>query len=73
MSTSPESRRQHPSTYAVRDSSRQEELTRLEIQDKLVTASMGGVLAEQADPASLKKVLDMTHPKCYSSAKMSST
>jgi ubiquinone/menaquinone biosynthesis C-methylase UbiE len=34
-------------------------MNRLENQDKMLTASMGGVLPELADPTSLRKVLDV--------------
>ena len=34
-------------------------MQRLQIQDRLVTDSMGGVLSEQADPARFKRVLDV--------------
>ena len=59
MSTSPNPRQQYPSTYVVRDSSGQEELNRLVVQDQLVTASMGGVFSEQPDTTSLRRVLDV--------------
>jgi ubiquinone/menaquinone biosynthesis C-methylase UbiE len=51
--------REHPSTYMVQDRSNQEELTRLLTQDQMLTASMGGVLSEQADPTTLRHVLDV--------------
>jgi hypothetical protein len=51
MSTPTDPRREHPSTYFVQDRSNEDELTRLQLQDQLVTASMGGVLPEQPDPA----------------------
>lgn len=51
--------REHPSTYFVQDRRNQEEVERLEIQDKLLTTLMGGVLPEQSDPASLRRVLDV--------------
>jgi ubiquinone/menaquinone biosynthesis C-methylase UbiE len=47
------------STYFVEDRSNQEELARLQIQDKMLTTCMGGVLPEQADPTSIKRVLDV--------------
>lgn len=65
MSTSPDprdpldSRKEHPSTYAVQDRSNQEELTRLQVQDRMVTAGMGGVLPEQPDPTIFQKILDV--------------
>lgn len=54
-----ESRNQHPNTYFVQDHESQDEFTRLRIQDAMITAAMGGVLAEQANPASLRRVLDV--------------
>lgn len=50
---------EHPSTYIVQDRENQHELVRLTLQDQLLTASMGGVLAEQPDPAALRHVLDI--------------
>lgn len=52
-------RRDHPSTYVVQDRSNKEELTRLCLQDQMLTTSMGGVLSEQADPTSIQRVLDV--------------
>lgn len=49
MPLPPEPQREHPSTYVVQDRSNQEELSRLQIQDHLFTASMGGALADQPD------------------------
>ncbi|HLH63806.1 MAG TPA: class I SAM-dependent methyltransferase [Ktedonobacteraceae bacterium] len=54
-----EPRREHPSTYWVQDRSNEEEMTRLQLQDQLVTAGMGGVLPEQPDPTIFKRVLDV--------------
>jgi len=51
--------RDHPSTYVVQDRQNQQELKRLTIQDQLITASMGGVLPEQPDAASFRRVLDV--------------
>ncbi len=48
-----------PSTYWVQDRSNKEELTRLRLQDDMLTADMGGVLAEQSDPTSFQHVLDV--------------
>ncbi|HEX7733516.1 MAG TPA: methyltransferase domain-containing protein [Ktedonobacteraceae bacterium] len=50
---------EQPSTYIVQDRENQHELVRLTLQDQLLTASMGGVLAEQSDPAALRHVLDI--------------
>ena len=51
--------KEHPSTYFVQDRSNKEELQRLQIQDHMLTAAMGGVLPEQADPHRFKRVLDV--------------
>src|SRR5215471_14429303 len=51
--------REHPSTYVVQDRQNQQELMRLTIQDHLITASMGGVLPEQPDAASFRRILDV--------------
>ena len=59
MPTSPEPKREQSSTYFVQDRSNQEELNRLQIQDHLYTAGMGGVLPEQPNPAGLLRVLDV--------------
>jgi ubiquinone/menaquinone biosynthesis C-methylase UbiE len=47
-----------PSTYVVQDRT-QEEIHRLEIQDKMMTIEMGGVLSELDDPTRLRHVLDV--------------
>lgn len=60
MPASPEPpKREHPSTYFVQDRENQEELTRLRIQDQMITTSMGGVLPEQANPTTFRRVLDV--------------
>ncbi len=59
MSNPTDPRREHPSTYFVQDRSNEEELTRLQIQDQMLTAGMGGVLPEQPDPAIFQRVLDV--------------
>jgi ubiquinone/menaquinone biosynthesis C-methylase UbiE len=62
MSTSseaPDPRKELASTYVVSDRSNEEELARLQLQDHLLTAAMGGVLAEQPDPARFERVLDV--------------
>ena len=43
----------NPSTYFVQDRKNKKELTRLMIQDQMITAAMGGVLPEQARPRHL--------------------
>lgn len=59
MSSPTDPRRVHPSTYVVQDRSNEQELTRLHIQDQMITTSMGGVLAEQVEAALLRRVLDV--------------
>lgn len=59
MTRHPESQGEQSSTYFVQDRSNQEEMARLEIQDKMITAGMGGVLPELDNPASLRQVLDV--------------
>ena len=49
----------NPSQYAVTDRSNEAEMIRLMIQDSLITAGMGGPLAEQPDPGMLARVLDI--------------
>jgi len=59
MSDPTDSRREYASTYMVQDRSNPEEMDRLEVQDKMVTAGMGGVLPELEDPTILRRVLDV--------------
>ncbi len=49
----------NPSTYFVQDRKNQKELTRVMIQDHMITALMGGVLPEQPDPTVFHHVLDV--------------
>src|SRR5260370_13305197 len=49
----------NPSTYVVQDRKNKKELTRLNLQDQVITAGMGGVLPEQADPTVFRRVLDV--------------
>jgi len=49
----------NPSTYFVQDRKNKKELTRLTIQDQMLTAGMGGVLPEQPDPTVFHRVLDV--------------
>jgi ubiquinone/menaquinone biosynthesis C-methylase UbiE len=51
--------RERPSTYFVQDRSNKEEIIRLQIQDEMITAGMGGVLPEQPDPSHFQQVLDV--------------
>ena len=50
---------ERPSTYFVSDRSNEEELTRLQLQEDLLTSGMGGVLPEQLDPTTFERVLDI--------------
>ncbi len=59
MANPTEPRREHPSTYFVQDRSNKEEMERLRVQDKMVTDSMGGVLPEQPEAGSFRRVLDI--------------
>jgi len=60
MPTPSQPQKQHYSgTYFVQDRENEEELRRVAEQDRLVTASMGGVLVEQADPSAFRRVLDV--------------
>jgi ubiquinone/menaquinone biosynthesis C-methylase UbiE len=43
----------------VQDRDNQEEMTRLEVQDKMITTGMGGVLPELTDTTVLRQVLDV--------------
>src|SRR5882724_3907270 len=52
-------KKERPSTYVVQDRQSQEERIRLTIQDKMVTAGMGGVLPEQDDPTIFSSILDV--------------
>src|SRR5205807_3615296 len=49
----------HTGTYFVQDQHNDEELQRVASQDQLVTASMGGVFAEQDTPEQFGRVLDV--------------
>jgi ubiquinone/menaquinone biosynthesis C-methylase UbiE len=59
MTTPTNPRQEHPSTYFVQDRGNVEELSRLQLQDQMVTTSMGGVLPEQPDPTIFQRVLDV--------------
>ena len=59
MSSNPiEPRREYPSTYFIKDAN-QDEMTRLAIQDELITDGMGGVLPEQPDSTIFRRILDV--------------
>ncbi len=59
MSTPTNRRPEPPSTYFVEDRSSEGELSRLQLQDHMLTTGMGGVLPEQPDPAIFERVLDI--------------
>jgi SAM-dependent methyltransferase len=59
MPITPEPRREHPSTYFLQDRSNEEELKRLELQDRMAALIMGGLLPEQPDPTRFTRVLDV--------------
>ncbi|HLZ57745.1 MAG TPA: class I SAM-dependent methyltransferase [Ktedonosporobacter sp.] len=59
MSNPTDPRRELANAYFVQDRSNEDELTRLQIQSQMLTASMGGVLPEQPDPARFQRVLDV--------------
>jgi ubiquinone/menaquinone biosynthesis C-methylase UbiE len=50
---------ERPSTYFVQEREKREELTRLTIQGRMLTLALGGPLAEQTDPTSFQRVLDV--------------
>src|SRR5579885_355490 len=50
---------EQPSTYFVQDRASIAEMERLLVQDRLSTATMGGVLPEQPDPGRFRQVLDV--------------
>jgi ubiquinone/menaquinone biosynthesis C-methylase UbiE len=51
--------RERSSTYFLQDWSKQKEMARLKIQDKMLTLGMGEVLPESVDPTLLRRVLDV--------------
>lgn len=51
--------REKLSTYVVQNRNNEKELQRLAVQDRMMTASMGGVLPEQVDPTAFRYVLDI--------------
>jgi ubiquinone/menaquinone biosynthesis C-methylase UbiE len=59
MATPADPRREFGGTYFVPDRENRQELMRLQIQDQMFTASMGGVLPEQPDPGRFRRVLDV--------------
>ena len=59
MSYPSEPLREHTSAYFVQDRSNLEELSRLEIQDNMITTGMGGVLPELSGSCHFRRVLDV--------------
>lgn len=59
MTTPRNPKGESPSTYFVQDRRNKEELIRLELQDQMLTAGMGGPLSEEPDPARFCRVLDV--------------
>lgn len=60
MPTSPEARKNgQPSTYFVSNKHQRDELTRLTVQDAMLTEGMGGPLAEQTLPLAFQHILDI--------------
>lgn len=55
----PRTPQNYPNTYFVQDRSNHEELTRLQIQDQIITQGMGGVLPEQPDLTRFRRILDV--------------
>src|SRR5260370_35310656 len=49
----------NPSNYFVEDRSSNPEMIRLMIQDRTITEGVGGPLSEQADHASLHRIIDI--------------
>lgn len=50
---------ENPSTYFVQNRSNRDELTRLHLQDQMVTHGMGGIIPEQPDPTRFHDILDV--------------
>jgi len=60
MAHMPQQPKEHPSTYVIQGrSSEEEEIKRLDGQDRMFTAAMGGVLPEQSDPGTFQRMLDV--------------
>lgn len=50
---------EHPSTYFIENRSSKDDLARLPILDRMLTAAMGGILPEQTDPSLFHSILDV--------------
>jgi ubiquinone/menaquinone biosynthesis C-methylase UbiE len=59
MTPQPDSQPERPSTYVVQDRSSQEELQRLQLQERLLTIALGGILPEQPVSMRFRRVLDV--------------
>jgi len=59
MAIPPDPFQERPSTYVVQDRSNPQELRRLQLQDHLITLTLGGVLPEQPEPERFTYVLDV--------------
>lgn len=59
MPVPPKPKKDQPNTYVVQERFYEEERRRLVIQDELMTSIMGGPLTEQANVASMRRVLDV--------------
>lgn len=59
MNSSSDRYQEQPGAYFVQGQSHQDKLTRVLLQDRMVTAGMGGVLAEQANPTRFQRILDV--------------
>lgn len=59
MSNPTDPRKDYAHTYFVQDRSNQDERNRLQVQDQMLTAAMGGVLAEQDDITHFTRILDV--------------
>jgi ubiquinone/menaquinone biosynthesis C-methylase UbiE len=55
----PDPQRERASTYIVENLSGEEEVQRLQLQNTLITGTLGGMLPEQPEPARFKHILDV--------------
>ena len=55
----PQWKNDQPTTYFVPDRHNKNELFRLAIQDQMITQAIGGVLTEQKEPESIRRMLDI--------------
>jgi ubiquinone/menaquinone biosynthesis C-methylase UbiE len=59
MSTIPDPRHKQSGTYPVQDRSNEEEMKRLQGQDRMANRALGGLLSEQENPERFTSVLDV--------------